>query len=165
MNLDKFYTKLWNIKESVKKDIKKLGDYMQFITPVAFLVYIACFGDTTLGRVFCAAYIAGTIIQVLLKALFNNPRPREVDTTNNPDLDLDWSVGEGDSFPSGHTMSAMVGGIFWFEINWCIGLIGIGLGLVTGLSRIIAKAHWLRDVLTSTVVAVILYAAAYFYLH
>lgn len=165
MSLNKFYKKLWNIKESVKKDIKKLGDYMQFITPVVFLVYIACFGDTTLGRAFCVAYIAGTIIQVLLKALFNNPRPREVDGTCNPNLDLDWSVNEGDSFPSGHTMSAMVGGVFWFEISWWMGIIGVILGLVTGLSRIIAKAHWLRDVLTSSVVAVILYVAAYYYLH
>ena len=163
MSLDSFYNKLWSIKESIKDDIKSIGDYLQYVTPIVFIVYSACFLDNHTSRVFVCAFAVAMIIMSLLKALFNVSRPREVEGTDNPDLDLDWSPDEGNSWPSGHTMSAMMGGVFWFQINEWIGLLGIALGLFTGLSRIIAKAHWLRDVLTSTVISVVIYAVCVLY--
>ena len=62
------------------------------------------------------------------------------------------------SFPSGHTMSTMCGGIFWtnmLALPWFIGWIGISLGLITALSRLSARAHWMRDVFTSAIVAIV----------
>ena len=163
MNLDSFYNKLWSIKESIKDDIKSIGDYLQYATPMVFIIYSACFLDNHVSRVFVCAFAVAMIIMSLLKALFNAPRPREIEGTDNPDFDLDWSPDDGNSWPSGHTMSAMMGGVFWFQINEWIGLLGITLGLFTGLSRIIAKAHWLRDVLTSTVISVAIYVICVLY--
>ena len=99
----------------------------------------------------------------LIKACFNNPRPSEVEGTDNPDLELDWSPTEGQSFISGHSLSAILGGIFWFEIGTTWGIIGLTLGLLTGLTRIIAKAHWLRDVIGAGVLSTILYLIAHYY--
>lgn len=155
--LDHFYTKLWSIKESVKDDIKSAGDYIQYITPIFFISYSACFLTNQVSRVFVLSFIIALLIMTFLKGITNAPRPREIEGTDNPDLDLDWSPDEGNSWPSGHTISAMTGGIFWFQINEWAGIIGVCLGLFTGLSRIIAKAHWLRDVCTSSAIAVIIY--------
>lgn len=159
-----FYDKLWGIKESVKSDIRSLGDKLQMLTPVVFVVYEACYGDHYTSKVFVAAFIINMAICSLLKALFNNPRPREVDGSKNPELDLDWSPNKGNSFPSGHTASAMIGAFFWFEISVYAGVIGLLLGVITALSRIIAKAHWLRDVATSTVIACAIYLACKLYI-
>jgi membrane-associated phospholipid phosphatase len=166
--LDKFYLKMWGIKESLKNDIVKLGDYLQLVTPIVFLIYSSCFLGTYISRVFIVSYIIANIIQVLLKSLFNNPRPSETEGTDNPDLNFDWSVNEGESFPSGHTMSAMIGGVFWLLMPKCgnipfLGIFGILLGVITGISRVIAKAHWLRDILTSSLISGIIYWIAYTY--
>ena len=154
------YDKSWSMSEDIKDDIKSLGDYLQYATPMIFIIYEACFGDHNTARVFCITFVISLIIMSVLKALFNAPRPRETSTSSNPDLDLDWSPDEGNSFPSGHTMSAMVGGVFWFEIDPYVGVLGVACGLFTGLSRVIARAHWFRDVLTSTVIACVLYIVA-----
>ena len=151
------YTKLQGIKESIKQDIKELGDKLQFFTPIAFIVWCACFGTNHLAIVFVVTFVIAMIIMSLCKALFNAPRPREVEGDDNPDLKLDWSPRDGNSWISGHSLSAFLGGIFWFQIDPILGCVGALLGLITGLSRIIAKAHWIRDVVSSVILSVILY--------
>ena len=130
---------------------------------MAFIVWCACFGTNHLAIVFVATFAVAMIIMSLCKALFSAPRPREVEGDDNPDLKLDWSPRDFNSFVSGHTMSAMVGGIFWFQIDPWLGVVGVALAVITGLSRIIAKAHWLRDVIGSTIVATILYVVDVLY--
>lgn len=145
------------MKDSIKDDIKSLGDYLQFVTPIAFIVYSACFMTNHVSRVFVISFVVAMLICSLMKALTSAPRPREVEGDKNPDLELDWTPKSFNSWPSGHTMSTMAGGVFWLQINEWVGAIGIALGLITGLSRIIAKAHWLRDVVTSSVIAIAIY--------
>lgn len=160
----RLYDKLWNIKESVKADITSLGDKLQLLTPVLFIIYQACYGNHQTAKVFVVAFTLTMVICSLLKAIFNNPRPRDTEGNTNPDLDLDWSPSEGNSFPSGHTASAMIGAFFWFEINAYAGIVGLALGVITALSRIIAKAHWLRDVIASTIIAGAVYAICKIYI-
>lgn len=151
------YNKLWNMKESIKNDIVSLGDYIQYLTPIGFIIYSACYLDNHTSRVFVISFTIALLIMTLLKGLFNNPRPREVEGSDNPTLNLEWSPDEGNSFPSGHTMSAMMGAMFWFQINDFVGFIGICLGLICAVSRIVAKAHWLRDVCTSSAISAMIY--------
>jgi membrane-associated phospholipid phosphatase len=164
--LDRFYRTMWGFRKTpVGSLLIKVGDHSQTLTPVVFLTYSACRLGSPITKVFVISYAVGAVIQVSLKALFNNPRPNEVEGTVNPPLKLGWSVNEGDSFPSGHTMSAMVGGIFWLQMqNICgypvMGIIGVLLGVVTGLSRIIARSHWLRDIVASWVTAAVIYWVA-----
>ncbi len=157
MSLDRFYKKLWSIKESIKEDIRSLGDKIQFITPLVFITYSACYLTNHISKVFVASFLVAIIIMSLTKAMFNAPRPYEVDGTKNPELDLDWSLREGNSFVSGHTTSALIGGIFWFQINDFMGFVGVMLGLITGVTRIVAKEHWLRDIIGAAVISVSIY--------
>ena len=157
------YRKLWGIKDSVKADLRKVGDHLQFITPIFVIVYGIMSGDIRLLQVFFYYYLGCTVIHVLLKWLFNNPRPSEIDTDINPQLQFQWSVNKGDSFPSGHTMSAVSGGVFWFNICPYLGVIGIILGIFTAFTRIVVRAHWLRDVGTSSVIAIAMWGITDYY--
>jgi membrane-associated phospholipid phosphatase len=164
--LDRFYHTMWGFrKTTVGSILVEAGHHLQIVTPVVFFIYSACRLGSPITKVFVISYAISEAIQGSLKVLFNNPRPNEVEGTVNPPLKLEWSVDIGDSFPSGHTMSAMVGGIFWFQMRYIcgypvMGIIGVLLGIVTGLSRIISRSHWLRDVVASWVTAVIIYWVA-----
>ena len=157
--LDYLYNKFWGIKASLKNDLRELGDNLQFITPLVVIAYCVLTPDLYLLKGFLACYGICLVIQLFLKALFNNPRPNEIGwNTRNPNLRLGWSPYKGNSFPSGHTMSAMCGGIFWtnmLTLPWFVGWIGISLGLITALSRLSARAHWMRDVFTSAIIAIV----------
>lgn len=151
------YDKLWSIKDSIKADLTSLGDDLRIYLPVAFITYEACFGDHHTAKVFVIALAIALALMSLLKALFNSPRPREITSNEAPELDLDWSPDEGNSFVSGHTTSAMLGGIFFFEGGILLGIIGLLLGIVTGLSRVVSKAHWIRDVLGASALSIVIY--------
>jgi membrane-associated phospholipid phosphatase len=164
--LNRFYRTMWGLRKTpVGSILVKVGEHSQTLTPVAFFTYSACRLGSHITKVFVISYVVCGVIQLSLKALFNNPRPNEVEGTVNPPLKLEWSNKKGESFPSGHTMSAIAGGIFWFQMqNICgypvMGIIGVLLGIVTGLSRIISRAHWLRDVVASWVTAAVVYWVA-----
>ena len=154
------YRILWNIPSNMKDDIRKIGDHIQFLTPIAVVLYCILDGNIPMLREFIIYYLICTAIQVLLKWAFNAPRPSQTDSETNPLPKWEWSVNRGDSFPSGHTMSAISGGLFWtlfaFGQPW-VGIAGILLGLITALSRMIVRAHWLLDVGTSIIIASIVF--------
>jgi membrane-associated phospholipid phosphatase len=164
--LDRFYHTMWGLrKTTVGSILVETGHRLQIITPVVFFIYSAYRLGSPITKVFVISYAVSEAIQGSLKVLFNNPRPNETEGTVNPPLKLEWSVDVGDSFPSGHTMSAMTGGIFWFQMRYIcgypvMGIIGVLLGIVTGLSRIISRSHWLRDVAASWVTAAMIYWVA-----
>lgn len=157
------YDKLWSIKDSIKADLTSLGDDLRIYLPVAFITYEACFGDHHTARVFVIALAVALALMSLLKGLFNSPRPRETTDNEAPELDLDWSPNEGNSFVSGHTTSAMLGGLFFFEFGLMYGIIGVVLGALTGLSRVVSKAHWIRDVVGASALSLIIYVVCKLY--
>ena len=154
------YRILWNIPSNMKDDIRKMGDHIQFLTPIVVVLYCILDGNIPMLREFIIYYLICTAIQILLKWAFNAPRPSQTDSEINPLPKWEWSVNRGDSFPSGHTMSAISGGLFWtlfaFGQPW-VGIAGILLGLITALSRMIVRAHWLLDVGTSIIIASIVF--------
>lgn len=156
--LDIFYKTLWNIPENYRKIIQKSGDILQIIIPLSLLISLIYLHYYHVAIIYAVAFAIAMLLQVLIKSLFNNPRPRDVVGTDNPDLDLDWSPDEGNSFCSGHTLSAMTGAFFWFYISTICGVIALILAIFVAFSRIVARAHWLRDVFTSTVISFLLFA-------
>ena len=158
INQSYIYRKLWGIKDGVKADIKKWGDYVQFVTPLAVLLYGAIIGELKLLQVFILYFTGCTILQIVLKWLFNNPRPKEIDSDVNPKLRFGVTPIVGNSFPSGTTMSAVCGGMFWFNISPYLGVLGVLLGIFNAFSGLINKEHWIRDVMTSAVIAIVMWA-------
>lgn len=159
--LTKLYEYLWSWPEKVKEKIRKIGDFLQIGVPFAWFVYVIAIGSWNLLAVSAATFVVSLGLYLLLNAIFNNTRPKETpELTSPPDMDVDWSPTIGNSFPSGHTMGAFAGGIWWFQMNPILGILGVALGVFTGFSRVVAKAHWVRDVLTSMGIATILYVIA-----
>lgn len=168
--LIKFYKFNWSLPTWLVNIFGKLGDIGQYLGPIAVLGYCVLMANWHLLEVFTITYLITAAIQVLLKLFFNNPRPRETDLDGiNPDLKLEISAKEGNSFPSGHTMSAMTGGMFWFEFIGLgyspiiFGIAGVLVGVITAFSRIFKRAHWVRDVGFSLVVSIIAYLVAKFF--
>lgn len=163
------YEKLWAIPEETRDVIKDCGDYLQYILPITTLVLSYFFMDHHFLYVYVGYFAVCMALMMLSKAIFNNPRPREVedseDPDDNPDLDLDWSPDAGNSFFSGHSCSAMAGAIPALWINPWLGAVMVVLAVFVGFSRIVAKAHWLRDVLVAFATASVLWGVAvYFFL-
>lgn len=162
--ISEMYNRLWNLDEELRAKIEDYGDKMQVILPLAVLLglfycdYETHVYDGTICYIMCFA--VGMGICSLLKAIFNNARPRNVEGSVNPKLDLEWTPTDGNSFPSGHTMSAMLGAWFAFEFGFFIGIVALVLAVGVAISRMIAKAHWLRDVSTSTILALGVYLMA-----
>lgn len=161
--MKEFFTEQLVLNEKTKDIIETIGDYLQFLTPIFYLCYSLAHNSHYETVVFVLTFVLGLCISSLLKAIFNNERPYETDSTDNPDLNVDWSPRQGNSFPSGHTLSAMLGGLFWFQINPWFGCVGVALGCFTGFSRMVANAHWLRDILGAVTIAVTLYSIAVIY--
>lgn len=155
------YEKLWALPEATRDVIRECGDYLQYILPITTLVLSYFFMDHHFLYVYIGYFVVCMAIMMLSKAIFNNPRPREVedseDPDDNPDLDLDWSPDEGNSAYSGHSSSAVCGAYPAFCIDPWLGSVMIILVCFVGFSRIVAKAHWIRDVVLAFVVNLILW--------
>ena len=163
------YEKLWALPEATRDVIQNCGDYLQYILPITTLVLSYFFMDHHFLYVYIGYFVVCMAIMMLSKAIFNNPRPREVedseDPDDNPDVDLDWSPDEGNSLMSGHSAAAMSGAIPALWINPWLGAVMVVLAVFVGFSRIVAKAHWIRDVLVAFVTAIVLWGVAvYFFL-
>lgn len=155
--LAKVYTFLWSLDDDFKSKLKSVGDQLQVWIPALFLAHSACAESNEASKTYIIVFLALMLVVQLTKGIFNNPRPRETEGAENPSLDLDWSPSEGNSFVSGHTAAAFGGAFFYFNITWWAGVIALLLASVVGLSRIVVKAHWLRDVLTSVALAAVAY--------
>lgn len=136
---------------------KITGDVLQYLLPVSYFLSTLIFVDFLSAAYFAAFYVLAFLIVLGGKCLFDAPRPFEVDGKSNPKLTFSWSPTEGNSFPSGHTMSAMMGGIFFFNFGTVFGLIGVCFGLLTAVSRMVVNMHWARDTIFSLTVSTFLF--------
>ncbi len=140
----------------VMSGVSVLGEEMAFI--VIGLILFWCF-DKRFGYRFLFMYMAGTLINQFLKAIFMIPRPWVID----PDFEIVESARSGASgwsFPSGHTQAAAVMfGSLARRIKkgwaWAAAVVII---LLVAFSRMYLGVHTLLDVSVSLVLGVLVIA-------
>ena len=94
------------------------------------------------------AFLSVTIIRKLI----NRKRPYEY--MNIKPL---VSHKRGQSFPSRHTLSAMIIALVTYSINQVLGIIMIILASLIGICRILAGVHHISDVIVGAMYALFIY--------
>ncbi|MDF7627518.1 phosphatase PAP2 family protein [Lactobacillaceae bacterium L1_55_11] len=134
---------------------------------IAFYYWIGRKGASDLNYLLMAALVGIALVLAAtttineMKVLWGRFRPYEmVNHMSNftPWYHLNGKTGHN-SFPSGHTMSGWL--YLWLaffvprkNISWQKVMVyfGIGMGVLTGLSRVRIGAHWLSDVTVSSLI-------------
>ena len=92
------------------------------------------------------------ITVTILRKLINRKRPYEY--MNITPL---VSHKKGQSFPSRHTLSAMIIALVTLDIHMTLGIIMIILASLIGICRILAGVHHISDVLAGAMYALFIY--------
>lgn len=106
------------------------------------LIYLCFQKDILQVLSFVCIPASGFLIETMLRAKINAPRPYEV--LSIPPLDPKDTKGK--SFPSRHAFSAAILSIAFYTIHPYLGWILILFSLFIGLCRILMGVHWIRDV-------------------
>lgn len=108
------------------------------------------------GITMFAALAAGVLIgNVCLKHLVARPRPCWLENTPlliaNP---TDYS------FPSGHTLSSVIGATLLTKANRAFGLAAVPLAVLIAFSRLYLYVHFFSDVLAAAILGIVIGCAA-----
>jgi len=134
--------------------IKKLGDVLTLLLPIAALPVIFFLSGWKLLVLFAVVYGIGNLIVQILKGIFDEPRPR--DTVGDHVIYVHgYSHKDGESLCSGHSMSACLPAYFclFFIQPWYVFIPFLLLAWLCGWTRIKVKAHWFLDVFLSNLIA------------
>ena len=137
----------------MKNIIKKLGDVLTILLPVSALpvIYFLCGLRDLIS--FVVVYAIGNLVVQLLKGIFDAPRPR--DSKEHVLYIHGYSHGDGESFLSGHAMSAALPAyyiLFFVKPLW-VCLPFLLLAWICAWTRVFVKAHWPLDVVSANLVA------------
>ena len=111
------------------------------------------------GVILLAGLAVGVLVgNVCLKNLIARPRPCWLDDSVN----LLISVPMDYSFPSGHTLSSVIGATVLTKTNRRFGWVAIPLAAVIAFSRLYLFVHYPSDILAGAVLGVLIGLAVYY---
>lgn len=141
LNLAELSTKLTPIETERLRD---LGDILQYALPWLALLAVALEGNQLESWRCLYIGFSNTVLTQLFKYLFDfTPYGLRPDGGNG-------------AFPSGHTSSAFMGaGFIYFEFGLVAAIVPFGLAALTAYSRVVAKRHWVRDVIFGALLALV----------
>lgn len=134
-----------------KNWIEKSGDILSIFIPITVGAWLFFKVGHVDAAKFAFAYVLATIVTHTLKGITFAPRPKE---SQGEWIKWDISLKTGNSFPSGHTTSAMSGAVYaGYTLHPVSSFIFIVLAVIVAMSRVHAKAHFHRDVFYGYVIA------------
>lgn len=146
----------------MKANFERAGDILSVGIPGGLLAYLFFNNRAECYKLGVACLIV-FVITHLIKTMTFAPRPN---AKEGEWVKWDWSFKSGDSFPSGHTSSAMIGALYGLHVlNPYLGLAVYALAFLVALSRVHAKAHFYRDVFWGTFISQVVSLIVYFNLY
>lgn len=131
--------------------ITKYTPYIPFLIYPAVLVYLFIIRHPLFLITLIKPSIAFIILSVFRK-IINRKRPYEL-YNYKPLL----PHKSGQSFPSRHTLSAVIIALVCLDINIYLGLFMLFIAFIIAVSRIIAGLHHISDVIVAIIFAYIVY--------
>ena len=111
------------------------------------------------GVILLAGLAVGVLVgNVCLKNLIARPRPCWLDDS----VKLLISVPTDYSFPSGHTLSSVIGATVLTKTNRRFGWVAIPLAVIIAFSRLYLFVHYPSDILAGAVLGVVIGLAVYY---
>ena len=154
--MEKFYqTMLSNIRKHplLQKIIMGFTRYIPIITFIVYsilLVYLLYTQNTLLAKTLYKP-LASFLIVTLLRKVINRKRPYEAMA-----IDPLIEHKQGESFPSRHTVSAFAIALACLQVKSLLGTIMLILAFVVSCSRILSGVHYISDVLSAVIIALII---------
>ncbi len=131
----------FNLSSQSVKRIEKYGTVVQILIPASTALYSLWMKDYSGLAYIGTAFVVNQVSIEVLKRMIPRVRPN----------------GHSLSFPSGHTMATAFGAASLIK-RYGIGNIPISFVIISsasvvgvGFSRVIAKAHWISDVIAGSV--------------
>lgn len=131
--------------------ITKYTPYIPFCIYPLLVLYVFLFYQHLLFNTLVKPAIAFILLS-LFRKLINRKRPYEV-----YNIEALLIHKKGQSFPSRHTLSAMIIAFISFDIHLYLGIFMLILAVIIGISRIISGLHFISDVVAGSVFAYLIY--------
>ena len=155
--MERFYNSMLNYihsKEHLKKGILITNKYLPYIMYAFYpllIFYLFIIKHPLLVDTIVKPFIAFISVTIIRK-LINRKRPYEY-------MNIKPLVNHklGQSFPSRHTLSAMIIALVTFSINSALGIIMIIIAVIIGICRILAGVHHISDVIAGVIYAIFIY--------
>ena len=120
-----------------------------FIGYPALIVYVFFSNPVDLFKIILVPFGVFLLVTVLRKVI-NEQRPYE--KYNTPSLF--GKTTKGQSMPSRHTASAFIISLAILYVNFELGIAALSVSFLITLSRVLAGAHYIRDVLAAMLLSV-----------
>lgn len=96
--------------------------------------------------------LAAFLVVTVFRKIVNRPRPYEA-------MNIEPLIGHkhGESFPSRHTVSAVIIALVCFHVNIYLGIFTLIMAMIMSVCRILAGVHFISDVFVSVIIATLFY--------
>ena len=155
--MEKFYVAMLQyIRKSafLQRTIIAITRYFPMITFILYpcvLLYLFISKSPFLFETIWKPFAAFLVVTVFRK-IVNRPRPYEA-------MNIEPLIGHkhGESFPSRHTVSAVIIALVCFHVNIYLGIFALIVAMIMSICRILAGVHFISDVLVSVIIATLFY--------
>ena len=155
--MERFYSVMLNYihsKKELKTSVLFINKYLPYVMYIFYpllIIYLFVIKHPLFMHTMIKPLVAFISVTIIRK-LINRKRPYEY-------MNIAPLVSHklGQSFPSRHTLSAMIIALVTLNINTTLGIIMIILASIIGLCRILAGVHHISDVIAGALYAIFIY--------